>query len=111
VTAFVEPERLVAVDQALRAMRGVRRVITSPRTADGLVGISAHVDDPGADDVIETLSSLGIDDRTAVLSRQLNPMSLAGTVFAAARGTWTYLGRRRIGPYVLGPRAGRIGRR
>ena len=85
----MEPERVVAIDQVLRGMRGVRHVITGPATADGLVGISAHVDDPGADDVIAALSTLGIDDRSAVLSRQLNLMSLAGTssgaVFTAGR--------------------------
>jgi uncharacterized hydrophobic protein (TIGR00271 family) len=67
--SFVPPDLVDEVRTALVALPGVRHVTTGPRTADGMIALSAEVDATSADAVIERLADLGIASNDLTLWR------------------------------------------
>lgn len=69
LNAFVPPDRAAAIENALNAVQGVRHVVTSGSTSEGLVCLTAEVDAVAADQAIELLAGFDLDWRDVTVAR------------------------------------------
>jgi len=69
LNAFVPPDRVSAICDALAKLPGVRHVVAGASTSEGLVSLSAEVDAVTADGAIELLSGFDLDWRDVTVSR------------------------------------------
>jgi uncharacterized hydrophobic protein (TIGR00271 family) len=67
--AFVRPEQVPGVCDALAALDGVRHVLAGAATTEGAVSVAAEVEPTAADLAIELLAHLGVDWRDVTISR------------------------------------------
>jgi uncharacterized hydrophobic protein (TIGR00271 family) len=66
---YVPVDLSTTTTSALAAIPGVRHVVIVGRTVDGLVSISAEVDDPAVDHAVGALAPLGLESRNVWMAR------------------------------------------
>ena len=72
VNAFVSPDQVSAIGDALAALPGVRHVMPGALTSEGLISLSAEVDAVNADAAIDLLARFDLDWRDVTVARTSN---------------------------------------